>query len=53
MTRKEAEKVAAEMREAGWPTVALQVDDRGNWSAVAEDSSVEGGWLIRSEPTKR
>jgi hypothetical protein len=53
MTKEEAEKVAAEMREAGWPVVRLQVDDRGRWSAAAEDWSVEGGWLIRSQPTKQ
>jgi hypothetical protein len=52
MTKDEAEEVAKEMREAGWPDVRVQIDDRGRWSAMAEDPTVEGGWLIRWEPTK-
>ena len=53
MTKDEAEKVAADMRAAGWPQATVKVDDVGNWSAVAEDYDVEAGWLKPGDLQKK
>lgn len=45
MAKDEAEKVATDMRAAGWRHVTVKVDDLGRWSAVGEDYDKQGGWL--------
>lgn len=44
MTKEEAEKVAADMRAAGWRDVSLKIDDLGRWPAVGEDHEKQAGW---------
>jgi hypothetical protein len=51
MTKDEAEKVAADMRAAGWREVSLKVDDLGRWSAVGEDYDKKNGWLTKKPDT--
>ena len=47
MTRQEAEEVAREMRTVGWETVWVEIDDNGEWKAVAVDWDARDGWLHR------
>jgi hypothetical protein len=47
MTKQEAEAVAREMRDVGWETAWVEVDDNGKWRAVAVDWSPHDGWMHR------
>jgi len=47
MTKDQAEQTAANLRNAGWPIVYIEVSDDGTWRAVAENRAVRDGWLTR------
>jgi len=47
MTKDQAERTAASLREAGWPIVYVECCDDGRWHAVAEDWAARDGWLTR------
>ena len=41
MTKAEAERMAAEMREDGWPDVHLQCTDDGQWHVIARNPNAK------------
>ena len=51
MTKQEAEEVACHMCAVGWETVWVEIDDSGNWRAVAVDRGRAEGWLSRATAT--